>query len=255
MDMADDEEIDAVFERFAACPQLQTCVSLDLSSYCPGMHGMESILRSPHLVNLRRLDAAENEAGPTVEEVACQTFARITWINFRNSDSASDCPNIAPIINCSHLANLEHLDFGENEQLDDALHSLSTTQHMARLRYLSLSVSQFTPEGIRQLAHARNLPALSELDLSHTFGEFGLTREPGTGDCYLAELLREPLADQLTHLWLVGNAISDVGALALANSPRSLRLEHLDVTNNPISDSGLAALQDRFGQSACILRE
>ena len=49
-----DEQV-AVFERFSACPHLTSCVTLDLSRICPGIEGLELILRSPHLTNLALL--------------------------------------------------------------------------------------------------------------------------------------------------------------------------------------------------------
>jgi uncharacterized protein (TIGR02996 family) len=255
VERGDYEEWEAVFERLAACPRLSACHSLDLSRYCPGIDPMAILLRSPFLNNVRWLNARDNEAGPAVERVACATFANLIWASFRNSDSASDCPDLSPIVTCPYLANLEFLDFGENEQRDDALRALASTPCMGRLQHLSLSVSQFTPEGVRLLGQARNLPALTELDLCSAFGDFGHQTDPGQGDAHLRAFAGSPLIEQLDHLWLAFNGISDAGANALAASPRPLRLRFLDLTRNPISARARRALRRRFGEKVCIFGE
>jgi uncharacterized protein (TIGR02996 family) len=256
MEDLDFEEYDAVFARFADCPQLTSCIALDLSAYCPGIEGMGLILRSPYLSNLRRLNAPNNEAGPSVEEVARPTYARLAWANFHNSDSASDCPSVTPLVTSPHLANLEYLDFGSCEQGDDDLLALAATPHMARLRYLNVSVSWFTPAGIEALGRAGSLGALTELDLAHSFGSSFTERDqPGSGDAHLAALANSPLIGQLTHLSLAGNGISDAGAQALAQSARSLRLTHLDLTSNPIGEAGRSALCQRLGRAVRLGEE
>jgi uncharacterized protein (TIGR02996 family) len=252
LEQVDFEEWERVFERLAACPHLAACHTLDLARYCPGIQPMWNLLHSPHLTNVGRLNAPDNEAGPAVEVIASATFANLTWANFRNSDSASDYPRLRALVTCRHLANLEYLDFGENDQKDEDLGALASTPHMTRLRHLSVSVSRFTVEAVRLLGEARNLPALTELDLTAAFGPFNRGDNPGQGDAHLRALVSSPLLEQLTHLGLARNGISDAGANALAAAPRRLRLRFLDLSRNPISARARRALRRRFGEKVCI---
>ncbi|HZY90908.1 MAG TPA: hypothetical protein VFE78_39155 [Gemmataceae bacterium] len=123
---------------------------------------------------------------------------------------------------------------------------------MPRLRHLSVSVSQFTPKAVRLLGQSRNLPALTELDLSSAFGDFLHQNDPGQGDAHLSALADSPLIEQLDHLWLADNGISDAGVNALAASPCRLRLRSLDLTRNPISARARRALRRRFGEKVCV---
>jgi uncharacterized protein (TIGR02996 family) len=251
--VGDDYDAEAeTLGRVGNRPELARCVALDLP--CLGIGNAANLLRSPHLTALRRLNFPDNEAGPVVELVASPTYANLRWANFHNSDSASDCPSIEPFAVCPHLANLEYLDFGECEQGDPDLLALATTPHLPRLRYLDISTSQFGPDAVGEFFHSASLPALTELNLSYTFGEF--TRDRGDrGDAYLARIAAAPRTARVTKLWLWGNAVTDAGARALAASPLDLRLRYLDLTGNPIGEEGRRALRDRFGPDVCAFEE
>jgi uncharacterized protein (TIGR02996 family) len=247
----DDCEIydDSTVEEAFANETLRRCVSLDLP--CMGIDASTIICESKHLINLRRMNFPDNEAGPTIESVASPTFANLRWANFHNSDSAFDNPSIVPLAECPHLANLEYLDFSYCEQWSECLQAVAATQYWNRLRYLNLSTSGFTPNSVAELFATRNLPVLAELDLSSTFGDYA-TGTPRDGDLSCVAIADSPLFARLSKLWIGRNSITDEGAKALAVSTREVKLTLLDLSENDISDEGRRALVERFGQDVCV---
>jgi uncharacterized protein (TIGR02996 family) len=251
-DEADSYYDDADVEELADRTELCRCVSLDLP--CLGLAQGETILRSPHLTALRRLNFPDNETGPGIEFVAAPTFANLRWANFYNSDSAADCPSIVPLAECPHLANLEYLDFGACEQGDEGARAVAAAEQWSHLRYLNVSCSSFTVDAVAELLATPNLPLLRELDLSHTFHgplQWGV---PGNGDPFIPAIVASPLLPRLSKLWLQGNGITDEGARALAAAPREVNLTFLDLTANSITDVGKRALRKRFGKGVCTFK-
>jgi uncharacterized protein (TIGR02996 family) len=241
---------DDITEEVFSDEGLRRCVSLDLP--CMGMGPSGIICDSEHLINLRRFNFPDNEAGPTIESIASPTFANLRWANFRNSDSAADNPSIIPLAESPHLANLEYLDFGECEQWSDGASAIAMAAQWTRLRYLDLCISDFSLGSVTQLFNTQHLPALAELNLSQTFGE-GLDHGAvGTGDPFAAMIATSPLFARLSKLWLQGNGITDDGARALAASTRKVKLTLLNLSENDISDESKRALVERFGQGVCI---
>ncbi len=240
---------DAVYE-LGQCPEMRRCVSLDLP--CLGIQPGGAILESTTLTNLRRLNFPDNETGPNVECVASPTFANLRWANFYNSDSALDCPSIVPLAECPHLANLEHLDFGACEQWDEGAVAVAGAKQWNRLRYLNVSVSTFTTGGVAKLFATRHLPALTDLDHSHTFNSPTQWGVEGNGDPFIPAIIDSPLFARLSRLHLRGNGITDEGVKALTASPREVKLELLDLSGNPIDAAGKRALHKRFGNGVCV---
>jgi uncharacterized protein (TIGR02996 family) len=236
-------KVKATLARFTACEALSACVSLDLSWYWPGEAVMTAVLQSSHLRNLRALNAPENDAGSAIEGVASPTFANLTWLNLRHSCAFEDA-ELAAIVLCPHLTKLEYLDFSVNDQDDRGLHALVASQSMTHLRHLNMSYDLPTRDGLVALCHARNLPALTELNLTCVLDE---ESPEFRGDDLLVELARSPLAEQLTHVWLEDNSITEDGARALAESPRPLRLQFIGLDNNHVGPAGRKALRARFG--------
>ena len=256
-----------VYEAIAARPELRACVGLDVSAAVPYPEGLEPLLRSPHLTNLRKLNAAGSQAEHAVELVAAPTFANLRWLDVSGAQR-DDGPSLVPLVTCPYLANLEHLDFGGNTADDDALEALATTPYMRRLRYLNLSGSWFTMP-VRDFAdadvpapafpfdrfvNADTLPALEELDLSDCFeatdGD-SLTPFPsgwlGSGDEFLASLADSRLIRQLTRLHVRSNFITDRGAYRLAECGVDQRLAFVDVSDNYVGEDGQFLLAHRYG--------
>jgi uncharacterized protein (TIGR02996 family) len=231
---------------------LRRCIALDLP--CMGMGPSEPICESKHLTNLRRFNFPSNEAGPYIEAIASPVFKNLRWANFYNSDSAADCPSIVPLAACRHLANLEYLDFGACEQWDEGAIAVAEAKQWKRLHFLSMSVSTFSVDVVAKLFATKHLPALQELDLSHSFNSPTEWDVVGNGDPFVPAIADSPLLTRLKVLRLAGNGITDKGAKALAASPRELNLTQIDLSGNPITAVGKRALRKRFG-AACVFKE
>ena len=245
-DIYDDGTTAEVFAQ----PALRRCVSLDLP--CLGPWASVYVLKSEHLANVRRLNFPENEAGPKIELVASPIFANLRWANFCNSDSYANCPSIVPLAECPHLANLEHLDFGSCEQVDEGARAVAAAEQWTRLRFLNLSVGWFSAGAVAELFATPNLPALRELDLTDTLRASASGGRVENGDPFLPAIADSPLFARLSKLWLQDNGITDEGAKALAASPREVKLTLLDLTGNPITEVGERALRKRFGNDVCV---
>jgi uncharacterized protein (TIGR02996 family) len=210
-------------EQLAACPLLERWVELELVA-CPGGEVFEALLTSPHLINLRRLVASNNEVGPGVNLVAGPRFAHLRWLDLYDSDSASGRPGnrgLIEIATSPHLARLEHLNYGGNYAGDEGLAALASSPTMTRLRSLCLSTGWITRAGIEALARSTTLASLRHLDLS------GPLSDHRPDDAALAVLLESPLFARLGFLDLTSNEISDEGVRRLAHSESAAGLRAL----------------------------
>lgn len=244
--------VDSTVEEAFENESLRRCISLDLP--CMGIDASVIICESKHLINLRRLNFPDNEAGPSIERIASPTFANLRWANFTSSDSAFDNPSIIPLAECPHLANLEHLNFSYCEQWPECLIAVARASYWNRLRYLNLSTSGFSPDSVAELFATRNLPVLAELNLSSTFGDYA-TGTPRDGDLSCVAIADSPLFTRLSKLWIGRNSITDEGAKALAASTREVKLALLDLSENDISEAVQNALQERFGKDVCVFEK
>jgi uncharacterized protein (TIGR02996 family) len=252
-EMSDDdyEAHDAVFGEVAARPELRQCVELDLP--CIGITAMDNLLSSPHLTNLRRLNAPESEAGPAFHALDSPTFANLCWLNISGSNSAGGPADVPYFTENPHLANLEYLDFSSNRMIGDDIHRWDESRHLNSLRVLNASNSEFLDYGVSWVLFCGDgLPALKELDLSRCFGDLidhsdavnELDEDRGRPS--------HPIITRLSKLRLRDNRITDTGARALAEYPRHLSLSLLDLSGNLISDDGRRILQERFGKDVCV---
>jgi uncharacterized protein (TIGR02996 family) len=254
-----DNDADAGFRReikamgeIAKLPALRRCVSLELSTL--GVYPGEKLLASPHFVNVRRVNVPGSEAGPALHKLAGRTFKNLRWLNASGSNSARGVAKLREFTGSSHLKNLEYLDFSSNRVYGDDLWNLTEGCKLAKLRYLSLAHDEFQDFDVSYLLCwwpvAHEIPALKELDLSYSFGNFmDLSKavdEPEEG-----EEPSPPLICQLEKLWLCGNEIDDAGAKLIASFPQKLNLTLLDLRDNPIGPTGQRALRKRFGKGVC----
>jgi hypothetical protein len=184
----------------------------------------EILLNSPHLTNVRRLVAVNNEIGPGVAEVARPNFSHLRWLDLYNSNSADGRPDdddFIAIVTSPHLARLEFFNFGSNNATDDGVEALASSRTMSRLRSLSLSSNDVTADGLRILARSNSLTSLQHLDLS------SCCVDDSPDDSALAVLLESPLFGQLTYLNIRSNRVSDEGVACLARTPAANRLRTL----------------------------
>jgi uncharacterized protein (TIGR02996 family) len=222
----DEEEAEVDISRqFAQCQLLESWVELDFVG-CPGGAMLDGILASPHLKNVRRIVATNNESGGAVVAVARDHFSRLRWLDLYDSDSASGEPGdeeFIDIVTCAPLSNLEYLNFGMNEVGDEGLAALASSPTMSRLRSLGLGSNSIGRAGWEALAKSRTVDNLRHLDLSSS----RLDDRPG--DAGLAVLLASPLFRRLRHLEIDSSGISDEGIARLARSPTVANLRSLIV--------------------------
>jgi len=257
-DENDDNQLDggssARFElvrSIAECPELRRCIALDPRQYLNGQ-AAEILFNSPHLTALRRLTAG-GDAGDAFEDLDSRVFANLRWLNLHGNDDLDHFPpEIKGLVHSKHLANLEHLDLGSCNLDEECLRAITTTKQLKRLRYLDLSSGGFSDELVK-FFHAKNLPALTELDLSDSIGWWERPVDE-VNEC-IKLLFDSPRIERLTKLALRRNRITDAGALAIANSPRKLQLTHLDLWANTISATAKRALEKRLGRGVCNYKQ
>jgi uncharacterized protein (TIGR02996 family) len=225
-DVDDEEEEQArldLAEQLAGCPMLERWVELEFVD-SPGYEIYEILLNSPHLTNLRRLVAVDNEIGPGVAEVARPNFTQLRWLDLYSSNSAGGRPDdddFIAIVTSPHLAQLEYINYGSNNASDAGVAVLASSPTMSRLRSLSLSSNDISAEGLRMLALSTSLTSLQHLDLS------SCCVNDSPDDSALAVLLESPLFVQLTYLNLRSNRVSDEGVACLARTPAAKHLRTL----------------------------
>ena len=137
------------------------------------------------------------------------------------------------------LGNLEELELGNNEIKSNGILALAdAAESLRKLKILDLSSNQIGDIGVSALAEAVARGALPDRDTQRI--SCGI--EEGI-EKYGGEL------NQLTHLYLSDNGISDAGVHALANARRKgalSKLTHLDVSQNQISAVGFRELERVF---------
>jgi uncharacterized protein (TIGR02996 family) len=233
-------------------PALRRCVALNLPNL--GVLPTEKLLASPQLTNLRRLNFPGNKAGPALHALAGPMFANLRWLNVSASDSANGVADFDKLIGSPHLQRLEHLDFSANRFHGDDLQSLSEYRGALRLRHLSLARSEFSPFDVSYFLfwnRTRNLPALTELDLSGSCDDLtdlsASVHEPDEHERHL-----RPFFGRLSKLWLRNNGITDKGARVLSGYAGPAKIELLDLRGNQIGAWGKRALRKRFGKDVCV---
>lgn len=117
--------------------------------------------------------------------------------------------------------------------------ALARLAHVARLRALKMVSARAGTAAVRALLASPHLGRLNVLDLHGN----------DTNDAVAADLAAGSFPD-LAELWLGSNAITDAGALALANSPHLPTLRLLDLRGNRVADDATRiALLRRFGSA------
>jgi uncharacterized protein (TIGR02996 family) len=157
---------------------------------------------------------------------------RVTRVAARSGDFLR-CPHLDIVTEISAFA----APMGEFEGVPDDLSEL--TDHLSRLEVLDLEGCHIPDRFCDLLPHV-GLPALRVLNLSRN----ALT------DRGVADLLVTHHPQKLRRLLLGGNAITDVGAIRLAEGwPRRAadNLEYLGLRDTQIGLAGEIALRARFG--------
>jgi uncharacterized protein (TIGR02996 family) len=193
-------------QEIAKSPALRHIRTLDFGDGNRlGNAGVEALMASPHLGNLRKLDLQRNALGST----AVRAIAR--------SESAQSIESLELSNNDLYSAAAEEIAFGP------ALH---------RLEFLNLGTTRLGDAGVVALARSPQMASLKHLYLNHN----DLTDEAALA------ISRSPHLAQLRSLFLDRNSISDPGAQALANTETLANLEWLYLRQNRIGEPGARAL-------------
>ncbi|MBN9119446.1 MAG: TIGR02996 domain-containing protein [Planctomycetes bacterium] len=152
----------------------------------------------------------------------------------RSLSVTTDFPDLRPLAASPLLSDLQTFGVWGHRLPDDAADVIGRAAFRPNLEELDLSMTHLGNDGAERLA-AVAWPKLRAL-------EFGFNE---LSDAGVRSLL--PLVPQLSGLGLAGNALTDTGALVLADAIDPEKLESLWLSYNPLSPRAVAALRDRFG--------
>jgi hypothetical protein len=197
---------------------------------------LETILRDGHWSGLRDLHLWRNFVGfrPAPREYVERLADSPILAGLRSLSLLYEQPDLFPLTANSRLTSLSKFAAWGCRLTADAADILTGAAFRPNLEELHLSNNSFGDIGAGQLA-AVAWPKLQALDLG--FNEIG--------DAGVRDLM--PLIPQLARLSLAGGAITDAGAIELAESVDLERLRSLCLSYNPISPETVAALRARFG--------
>jgi uncharacterized protein (TIGR02996 family) len=192
----------------ARCPRLASLTRLNISWNNLGS-SVATLVRSPHLRNLRRLNMDATSLRDEGIRALVQAFdlPALTWLNL--SYCGFQTEGARQVANCPALARLVGLDLSRNHLPPDSGRYLAESKYLTRLGSLNLARCDLADAGVVALAASPNLAGVWHLDLSQ-------------------------------------NNIGPTGADALVGSPVLDNLTCLDLRNNRVG-AGRFALQQRFG--------
>jgi uncharacterized protein (TIGR02996 family) len=226
--------------RIARCELLGHLVELDLSSNSITADGAATLLSSPHLGGLARLDLSHD---PRIGQGGLEVLAAAGHLRgLRELKLACTFPTaegVAALAAAPHLARLEHLNLHGNRNPlaigAEGARALADSSHLGRLAGFSLAYNDIGPAGLEALLSWPGLDALRFLDLSGN--RLSVAEAVALAEC--------PRLARLTALGLSANDIGDAGVLALARSPYLKGLCILELGDNHIGPAGGAALLAR----------
>jgi hypothetical protein len=138
----------------AAAPALSRVTKLILTANRIGDRGVQALVSSPYLANLKSLSLDGIQSGGSI----C-------------SNEITDAGSQA-LAGCAHLANLEQLDLAFNRIGDAGARALAASPFLHRLRALDLRDNQITFAGASALLSSSTLAGLVRLGLSNNRLEF-----------------------------------------------------------------------------------
>jgi uncharacterized protein (TIGR02996 family) len=232
------------WDELAESPHLRDVTELKLRSRRLGRDEMRRLTHGESLTNLRSLGLLN----PGFDRSAIDTLTRSPMLERLDAldvlaiAAADHEPCADLLLQGSACKNLEYVVVGGMSEIDAVfLQRLARTPPFQRLTRLELPGS---PVGDADLGGFLDWlpPTVARLGLNYL----------GLGDRSAAALGRWPGLRQLRHLDLSANKITEVGALALADSPNLLASTRVDLRNNPISDRVKNALRIRMGHHVTV---
>jgi uncharacterized protein (TIGR02996 family) len=223
--------------RLADSPYLTRVRTLDLND---GNHvanqGVEALMRSPQLTNLRALKLGRNYLGSAgVRAIAESPYVRTLCVLKLERNDLYD--GLRYLAASPPMTGLEHLDLERTRTGDDEVLRLAKSPHLTRLKWLHLGGNGITEAGMAALAGSPVVAELRDLFLHKNDLRNGGARAIATS----------PHLARVERLFLRHNGIGDDGATALARSPYLENLTELQLGENTISDQAADELRARFG--------
>jgi uncharacterized protein (TIGR02996 family) len=162
--------------------------------------------------------------GPLLALLRSRYLTRLTELELTNQ--GAETPTIQGLIEGGLLERLRVLELSGNKAIGDrALRLLAGAS--GRLERLTLANTNLTPHGLRNFLAAGGYPRLRSLDVN-----FGMLFRQGISPQAIErELLRSPLVQQLTSLWIYGVGLDEPSLGVLLRSPLAARLETLRLTS------------------------
>jgi uncharacterized protein (TIGR02996 family) len=164
---------------------------------------------------------------------AAPWLARLRQLKLRGAFKDA---GVSALVGSSHLAGLTVLNLGSCGVGAGGAGVLATAR-IQGLQALSLSGNPVRDAGLAALLGGPLLGSCSRLYLARC----GLT------DVAVTRIASEERLSKLTCLCLGGNAVTDAGAKALAESPHLGQLKRLELAVNDLSKPVQQALKERFG--------
>jgi uncharacterized protein (TIGR02996 family) len=237
----DDLDPSGPIARLAACPDAATLRVLGLTFNRLAEGDVRRLIGSPQLTGLRGvcLSGVLDQGG--IEALAWAPLGeRLERLELSDTGAYTDA-DVSPLLREPPWPRLRILKL-QNVGLPDPAHTaLPPFSRFAELRDLDLSRNPLG--GDLLLFVLETVPAsLTRLDLSAA----------GLNDLSASALAGWPQLRQLREVSLSRNEITDVGALALADSPNLLAPTRLDLRGNPISRRVQHALRVRLRHQVSV---
>jgi uncharacterized protein (TIGR02996 family) len=243
----------------ASSPQVERLTTLDLYENWIDSDGVAALADSPHLGRLRHLELGRNTVGPygVVRLAESPLLGRLRSLGLSFHSLGDDSARV--LARAPGLAGLASLDLSQTRVGDPGAIALAGSANASSLAELNLWGTRVSQPGTLALATSAHLPRLHRLRLNAHLGDEGAEALAGCPHrtalraLYLAcgglsergvrALLASPHFT-LSELELSVNPIGDGGALALAESPRSVHFTRLWLSLCGIGDAGARALAD-----------
>jgi uncharacterized protein (TIGR02996 family) len=213
---------------------LDRLAGLSLSGNPVGAEGLRSLTRVLEPGRLRYLNLNATGLGAAGSEVLSTWpgFSQLAQLHMDQNLLSAACVDLLVRRSQAEPPRLRVLSLAGNQIPPLGLRLLAQAPRLAALTYLCLAHNPLGNEGLETLARCPVLSDLQVLDLNST-------RISATGARALAA---SPTIRNLTRLDLAHNQIGHAGAVALSRSANLSRLETLDLSGNEISDEGAKAL-------------
>jgi uncharacterized protein (TIGR02996 family) len=227
---------DAGITALSSAPFFRRLRSLNVG----GLHGNRitpvgaaAMAAGPPMNELTYLDLSNNTIhnDGAVALFSGPLVPRLRQLNLTSAGVGGDAINV--LASSPSLTELETLNLSRNWPSAAGFVALARSPNLRRLHDLDLSWTRMGDAGIEGLAGAPLLERLTNLNLTNT----------DSSDATIRALTAPPGAPWLESLSLFGNlAITDDGAVALAECPHLPRLRQLWLTGTNVTRRGVEAL-------------